>query len=62
MGVALYSIPYIQDFGPHSVDDPAMILFILSLLTGLSALITLMRFRKIAIEPLSKQERKGLNP
>jgi hypothetical protein len=28
---------------PHSVDDPAMLLFILSVLSGLSAFITFMR-------------------
>ncbi|MCB0133176.1 MAG: hypothetical protein KDD78_20075 [Caldilineaceae bacterium] len=26
---ALLAVPYIRDFGPHSVDDPAMLLFIL---------------------------------
>ena len=29
---ALLVVPYIRDFGPHSVDDPTMLLFILLLL------------------------------
>ncbi len=28
-------VPYIRDFGPHSVDDPAMLLFILLMLGGM---------------------------
>ncbi|MEM7126860.1 MAG: sulfite exporter TauE/SafE family protein [Chloroflexota bacterium] len=28
-------VPYIRDFGPHSIDDPAMLLFILFMLGGL---------------------------
>lgn len=29
---ALLAVPHIRDFGPHSVDDPAMLLFILLML------------------------------
>ena len=29
---AMLAVPYIRDFGPHSVDDPAMLLFILAML------------------------------
>jgi len=47
LGGALFAIPYIRDFSPHSVDDPAMILLVLSIIIGLSALITWMRFRKM---------------
>jgi thiosulfate dehydrogenase [quinone] large subunit len=47
LGGALFAIPYIRDFGPHSVEDPAMILLVLSIVIGLSALITWMRFRNM---------------
>lgn len=47
LGGALFAVPYIRDFGPHSVDDPAMILLILSIIIGLSAMITWMRFQKM---------------
>ena len=29
---AMLVVPYIRDFGPHGVDDPAMLLFILLML------------------------------
>ena len=45
LGAAFYAIPYIRDYSPHSVDDPAMILLVLSIIIGLSALITWMRFQ-----------------
>ena len=37
------AIPFIRDFSPHSVDDPAMILLVLSVFTSLSAMITYLR-------------------
>lgn len=36
-------VPYIRDFGPHSIDDPAMLLFILSMLGAMLAGIHLVR-------------------
>jgi uncharacterized membrane protein YphA (DoxX/SURF4 family) len=36
---AVLFVPSIRDFSPHSVDDPAMLLSILSALMGLTALI-----------------------
>ena len=42
LGVAVF--PYIRDFTPHSVDDPAMLLLVLSVIIGLSALITAVKF------------------
>jgi thiosulfate dehydrogenase [quinone] large subunit len=47
LGGALFSVPYIRDYSPHSVDDPAMILLVLSIIIGLSALITWMRLQKM---------------
>ncbi len=47
LGSALFAVPYIRDFSPHSVDDPAMILLVLSIIIGLSALITWMRYQKM---------------
>ena len=41
--IAVLDIPYIRDYSPHSVTDPAMLLFILSVLSGLSAFITFVR-------------------
>lgn len=41
--ITLLVIPYIRDYSPHSVDDPAMLLFILSALGGLSAFILFAR-------------------
>jgi thiosulfate dehydrogenase [quinone] large subunit len=41
--IAVLDVPYIRDFSPHSVTDPAMLLFILSILSGLSSFITFMR-------------------
>ena len=43
---ALFAVPYIRDYSPHSVDDPAMILLVLSVIIGLSALITWLRLQK----------------
>jgi len=38
--IAAWVVPYIRDFGPHSIDDPAMLLFILLLLgTMLSGIL-----------------------
>ncbi|MDQ4077889.1 MAG: hypothetical protein M3220_16785 [Chloroflexota bacterium] len=36
-------VPYIRDFGPHSVEDPAMLLFILSMLGAMLAGIQFVR-------------------
>lgn len=41
--LALLMVPFIRDFGPHSVSDPAMLLFILSALGGLSSFILFAR-------------------
>jgi thiosulfate dehydrogenase [quinone] large subunit len=41
--IAVLDIPSIRDFSPHSVTDPAMLLFILSILSGLSSFFTFMR-------------------
>ncbi len=40
---AMLVVPYIRDFGPHSVDDPAMLLFILSMLGAMLAGIQFIR-------------------
>ena len=42
--VALVASVHVRDWGPTSVDDPAMILLVLSSLGGLSTLITYFRF------------------
>ncbi len=44
--IGLAAIPFIRDWSPSSVDDPAMILLVLSTMGGLSALITYFRFRQ----------------
>lgn len=49
--IGAISIPFIHDYSPHSVDDPAMLMLILALITGLSALVTLLQ-----IQPLEKEE------
>ena len=46
-GGALFAVPYIRDYSPRSVDDPAMILLVLSIIIGLSALITWLRLQKM---------------
>lgn len=46
------SIPYIRDYSPHSVDDPAMLMLVLSVVTGLTALITAFRIRSKATTEL----------
>jgi len=40
------AFPHIRDFGPHSVEDPAMILLVLSTVIALSAAISLLRLAK----------------
>lgn len=42
-GAAVGVIPFIRDYSPHSVDDPAMLLFILSGLSSLMSLILFLR-------------------
>lgn len=44
--LAVAVIPAIQDFSPHSVDDPAMLLLVLAVICGLSAWITAFKFRE----------------
>jgi thiosulfate dehydrogenase (quinone) large subunit len=44
-----YALPHIKDFSPNSVDDPAMVLFILSALGGLSTLIAFMRIEQAGV-------------
>jgi len=41
--IALLVIPSIRDYSSHSVDDPAMLLFIVLVFGGLSSLITFIR-------------------
>jgi thiosulfate dehydrogenase [quinone] large subunit len=58
MSLALAVIPYIRDFSPHSVDDPAMLLLVLAVISGLSALITAVKFPqkgKLVYRPLITQ-------
>lgn len=43
---ALVAFPYIRDFGPHSVEDPAMVLLVISTVIGLSAAIMLLRLQE----------------
>lgn len=43
---ALVAFPYIRDYGPHSVEDPAMILLVLATVIGLSAAIMLLRLQE----------------
>ena len=38
-GLMITTIPFIRDYGPHSVDDPAMLMTILLSLGGLTAFI-----------------------
>lgn len=42
---ALLVVPYIRDFGPHSVDDPAMLLFIL---LSLGAMLLGIHFMRVS--------------
>jgi len=42
---ALLAVPYIRDFGPHSVDDPAMLLFIL---LSLGAMLLGIHFMRVS--------------
>ncbi|OLS16956.1 MAG: hypothetical protein HeimC2_45340 [Candidatus Heimdallarchaeota archaeon LC_2] len=44
-GGAAFSFQYIQDFSPNSVDDPAMLLFILGQLGGLVMFISFLRLQ-----------------
>ena len=48
---ALFLVPFIEDFSPHSVEDPAMILFILASLGSLSTLINYLRLQKHKFVP-----------
>jgi thiosulfate dehydrogenase [quinone] large subunit len=70
MFLALAVIPYIRDFSPHSVDDPAMVLLVLAVISGLSALITAVKIpqkRKLVYRPLvtrrefSRPRERGAN-
>lgn len=47
---ATWVVPYIRDFGPHSIEDPAMLLFILSMLGAMLAGIQFIR--NTATQPL----------
>jgi len=49
--VALVASVHVRDWGPTSIDDPAMILLVLSSLGGLSTLIVYFRFREPATLP-----------
>jgi hypothetical protein len=37
--IGLVASTYIQDWGPHSVDDPAMLMLVMSVITGMTMLI-----------------------
>ena len=43
---AVFVVPYIRDFGPHSVDDPAMLLFIL---LSLGAMLLGIHFVRVSV-------------
>ncbi len=43
LGAGMLAIPFIQDFSPHSVDDPAMIVLVLGVFAGLSSMISFLR-------------------
>ncbi|UCH61488.1 MAG: hypothetical protein JSV61_08400, partial [Anaerolineales bacterium] len=43
LGAGLLAFPFIQDFSPHSVDDPAMIMLVLGVFASLSFLISFLR-------------------
>ncbi len=56
--IGLVSIPYINDFGPHSVDDPAMLLMVLSVFSGVSILIVLFQNREKALATSQRDQLK----
>ncbi|MEZ4660636.1 MAG: hypothetical protein R2911_24030 [Caldilineaceae bacterium] len=39
VAIGAASIPYIRDYSPHSVDDPAMLMLVLSVITGMAVAI-----------------------
>lgn len=43
LGAGVLAIPFIRDYSPHSVDDPAMILLVLGVFTSLSSIIMYLR-------------------
>ena len=43
VAAGLLAVPFIRDFGPHSVEDTAMILLVLGIFTSLSSLIMVLR-------------------
>ena len=47
--VGMFSLPYIHDFGPKSVSDPAMLMLILSIVTGMTAYITGSRIQSVRL-------------
>jgi thiosulfate dehydrogenase (quinone) large subunit len=46
--ISLMVIPFIRDYSPHSVDDPAMLMLILSALGGISWFVMFIRSSKQA--------------
>lgn len=48
---AIFSFTYVQDFSPNSVDDPAMLLFILGNLGGMTLLIDFLRLQSPDKDP-----------
>ncbi|MEK7863394.1 MAG: hypothetical protein AAB295_09045 [Chloroflexota bacterium] len=48
--VALVASVHVRDWGPNSIEDPAMILLVLSSLGGLSTLMVYFRFREPTLE------------
>ncbi|GIV96124.1 MAG: hypothetical protein KatS3mg057_0781 [Herpetosiphonaceae bacterium] len=50
--ISLLVAPFVSDYGPHSVDDPVMLLLILSALGGLSSFIM---FARCSPLPLAAQ-------
>ncbi|MFN8439679.1 MAG: hypothetical protein U0175_02865 [Caldilineaceae bacterium] len=45
VAVGAASVPYIQDYSPRSVDDPAMLMLVLSVITGMTALVKALQIR-----------------
>jgi thiosulfate dehydrogenase (quinone) large subunit len=58
MITGLSVIPFIHDFGPTSIDDPAMLLLVMSVVTGMTVLITAVRLRpRVVVYKMPEQTR-----
>ncbi len=58
--ISVMVIPYIRDYSPHSVDDPAMLMLILFALGGISLFIIFIRLSKQTAEREQRQELHSL--